>query len=135
MAGEMGVLGYPQLIFKQTYEGTVTNKAEFLQLVKTAINDQVGGEMAGIHAVRSVVDTAIEKGHTNTVTPIVLSTSDERLAIQLAEALERLTPRVFAVTAGKSSKAMKAVASVSVKEATEESVEEALATIRSNLKK
>lgn len=135
LANDMQVIGYPQLIYKSEYGNTIGTKKDLVQLIKTAINDQVGGEMAGIHAVRSIADVAIEKNHAATVTPVILKTNDEKLVLQLAEALERLTPRVFVAVAGKSSKALKAVATAAVKEANEETVEQALTTVRSSLKK
>lgn len=135
VANDMGVLGYPQMIFKAHYDRPVTSKTELVQLIKAAINEQVGGELAGVYAVRSIADKAIELNHDAPITPIVLATDDEKLVTDLSDALTRLTPRVFVATAGKTTKTAKALATVSVKEATEETVLEALTTIKSNLKK
>lgn len=135
-AGEMNILGYPQLIFKQQYARTIKTKQEFLELVKQAINEQVGGELVGVHVVRSLVDQAINLEHSAKITPIVLGTSDDKLAIQLVGALERLTPKVFLVAAGKSSKQVKTVTdAILVKEVTSDSVQQALAKIRNSIRK
>jgi hypothetical protein len=135
-ANELGVLEYPQLRFKAEYNKTINNKEEFVQLVKTAINEQVGGELVGVQSVLSITDQAIDTGHKASVTPVLLSTGDEKLALDLVEALNRLTPRVFLVVTGKATRAMKSVEdAVLVKEANEESVASALTTIRGSLKK
>lgn len=136
-AGEIGIVGYPQLIFKQQYRRNISNKEEFAELVKQALNEQVGGEIVGINAVHTLTNEAIERNHSARVTPIILSSSDEKLVVDLSSSLERLTSRVFVVTAGKSSKAIKASVPgvISIKEPTNESVEQALTTISETIKK
>lgn len=133
---EMNIVGYPQLIFKETYQVSIKDSEDFVSLVKRAINEQVGGEMAGIQAVRSIADEAIEKNHASKVTPIVLSSGDDRLTIDLLDALTRLSPRVFLVVAGKSSKAMKSIDGAFVlKEVNKENVEQTLTTINKLVRK
>jgi hypothetical protein len=135
-AGELGVIGYPQLIFKASYSRAINSQEDFVGLLKTAINEQVGGEFVGLHTVRSLADSAIETGHSAPVTPIVLGTDDTKLAMDLVQALDRLTPRVFLVVAGKASKKlMSADGAVVLKNVNEETVEQALTEIRSKLKK
>jgi hypothetical protein len=135
-ANELGVLEYPQLRFKAEYNKMINTKEDFVQLLKTAINEQVGGELVGVQTIYSVSDEAVELGHKAAVTPILLSTGDEKLALDLVQALNRLTPRVFLVVTGKATRAMKSVEdAVLVKEANEESVASALTTIRGSLKK
>lgn len=133
---ELNVREYPQLIFRQEYAKLLSSKEEFTDLIKTAINQQIGAEIVGIQSVNSLTLTAIEKNHGEKITPVVLSTGDEQLALNLVKDLERLTTRVFLVVAGKSSKIMKNTDGVVVlKETTEESVGQAMKTIRNNLKK
>jgi len=135
-AQEMHVIGYPQLLFKQEYQGTIKNKEDFVKLIKRAINGQVGGELAGLHAVRSLADTAIANGHSAKVTPIILNTSDEMLVAELVPALERLTRSVFVVVCGKASKAVKSIeGTLIVKDGTKELVEQTLTLIRNSVKK
>lgn len=135
-AMELNIIGYPQLIFKQQYRRAIKTKGEFVALIKRAINEQVGTEVVGIQTVRSIVDSAIERGHDAKVTPIILETSDDELVKEMVRDLERLTPRVFLVLSGKSSKTLKGLGdSLTVKEANEESVEKTLLTIKSSLKK
>lgn len=128
---ELDLSSYPQLIFKQQYRRVISNKEEFTALVKQAVNDQVGTEIVGIQAVNSLVGPAIDKGHADKITPIILSTNDELFANQLLTNLPRLTSRVFLVVAGKSTKALRSTdGAIIVKEVSEESLTQTMNTIR-----
>jgi hypothetical protein len=131
MAVDLDLNEYDQLIFKQQHYVSIKTKSDLVQLLKNAINAQVGAEIVGIQAVTSIVDNAIEKSHTKIATPIVLTTDDEKLALDLETSLRRLKPRgVFLVVAGKGTKTLRAVPGViSIKEPSEESVEKALEQI------
>lgn len=133
---ELDIVGYPQLIFTQKYRRAINSREEFTALVREAVNDQVGGELVGIQAVRSIVDEAIAREHSAKFTPIILPTSDEKFALTVAEALERITKRVFVISTGKMSKTVKAYGDViAVKEPDQESVQAALSTISGQLKR
>jgi len=133
---EMDIIGYPMLRFSDKYRQTIHTSADFETLVKRAINDQIGAEIAGIASVRSVVDTAIGRGHDSKTTSILLPTGDDVLVGELMRDLERLTPKVFLVIAGKTSKAIRGIeGSFSVKEPTEESVTAMLKDIKNSIKK
>jgi len=131
MAVDLDLNEYDQLIFKQEHYVSIKTREDLVSLLKKAINAQVGAEIVGIQAVTSIVDTAIEKGHTKIATPIVLATDDEKLALDLETSLRRLKPRgVFLVVAGKGTKNLRAVPGVvSLKEPNEETVEKALEQI------
>jgi len=134
LLGPMG--SYNQLIFREKYIAPVSTAQEFSQVIKTAINEQIGSEIVGVEALNSILDNAIKTGHTAKVTPIVLSTGDEKLAIQLASDLGRITQRVFLVNAGKASKDLRAVEeSINLKEVTEDSVKATLDQIIKSLKR
>lgn len=133
---EMDIVGYPQLLFRQQYLQNITSKESFVSLVKTAINEQVGGEVAGIHAVRAIVDSAIARSHSARVTPIVMGTKDDQLVVELFHSLKRLTPNVFLVVAGKAPRFIKNLSgALVIKEATPQSVEETLTTIKNSVRK
>lgn len=136
-ASELGIVGYPQMIFRQGYRSVLKNKEDLVDLVRQAINDQVGPEIVGIQAITSLLNTAIEKEHSAKVTPIILSTDNESLALCLEESLGRLHPRgVFLVVAGRGSKTLRATEGVLlVKDPTPESVEQTLKTISGATKK
>lgn len=134
--GELDINEYNQLLFKQNYSGTLNSPEQFKALVTRAVNAQIGAEIAGIQAVASLVDSAIEREHSEKITPILLTTGDAQLALELLKDLERLTPRVFLTVTGKSSKALKSVdGALVMKEASDETVQATLTEIRKNLKK
>lgn len=133
---ELGLSEYNQLIFKEKYISKVDTPEDFAQVIKIAINEQIGSEIVGVQASASIVDKAIQTGHSAKVTPIVLSTGDEKLAIQLSGDLGRITPRVFLVNAGKTSKELRGVEeSIQLKEVTEDSVKSTLDQIIKSLKR
>jgi len=129
-ANELQILGYPQLIMKQQYQRAIKNKEDFVALIKQAVNEQVGSEISGINAVRSLADHAITIGHGSTVTPIILTTDDESFALDLNSTLSRIGARSFLVVAGKGAKTLKAREGTFVtKEVTKEGVENILTNI------
>lgn len=133
---ELDINEYNQLLFKAEYAGKVTSVEQFTQLVKLAINKQIGSEIVGIQAIKSLVDTAIEKNHAAAITPVVLTTNDEAFALSLLKDLERLTTRVFLAVVGESSDAMKNVdGALVLEEANKTAVGNALKTMKKNLKK
>jgi len=136
MAVDLDLNEYDQLIFKQEHYVSIKTKDDLVLLLKKAINAQVGSEIVGIQAVTSIVDNAIEKSHTARVTPIVLATDDETLALDLESSLRRLNPRgVFLVVAGKGTKNLRAVPGViSIKDPSEENVAKAFQQIKGAIK-
>jgi hypothetical protein len=131
-ANEMKIVGYPQLIMKNKYQRAVKSREDFVSLIKEAINDQVGSEIAGIHAIRSIADTAINSDHGSKMTPIVMATDDETLALDLKNTLGRLGSQVFLVAAGKGSKTIKSTeGAFTLKEVNTKSVENVLTNVKS----
>jgi hypothetical protein len=135
-AYELGIVGYPQLIFKQEYQRTIRNQEDFLGLVKQAVTEQMGGEIVGIQATYSLTKEAIEKENSAKFTPIILSSSDEKFAIRVANDLERISTRVFVVAAGEVQTKFKNPDEIFVvAEPTKEEVKKTLKTISGFLKK
>jgi hypothetical protein len=132
---ELNIIGYPQLIFKQQYRKTLKTKEDFSSLVKQAINEQVGSEIVGVQAVRSLVDLAIEKSYSAKFTPVILNTGDEDLAKSLLNDLTRLTSRVFLVVAGEPSNTLKNTDSgLIVEKVTKDAVKKTLTRISKTIK-
>jgi hypothetical protein len=130
-ATEMKIVSYPLMIFHSKYQKACNSKEDFKNLIKEAINDQVGSEIAGLHIVRSLADEAIEAGHRGKITPIVLATDDEKLALDLKGTSGRIGSRAFLVAAGKGAKTVRATeGAFTVKEVNNESVETILKNIR-----
>ncbi len=130
-ATEMKIEGYPLMVFKAKYQRHCEGKEDFVQLIKEAINDQVGSEIAGLHVIREVAEEAIKAEHGGKLTPIVMTTDDEKFALDLKANLKRIGSRAFLVAAGKGAKTVRATeGAFPVKEVTNESVETTLTNIR-----
>jgi len=133
---ELDLSGYNAVLFKQEYYVSVKSKEDLVSLLMRAVNDQMGAEIVGIQAVTSIVDKAIEAKYAARVTPIILATDDEKLALSLSSCLGRLRSKGnFLVVAGKGTKALKVVAGmIPVKDPTTENVEKALVAISGTAK-
>lgn len=133
-AMDLGINSYNQLQYSDRYSAYVKTPEELLPIIRTAINEQVGAEIVGLDAYHSIVDSAIERKHVALITPIVLSVSDESVALVLKRDLARLTSKVYLVAAGKASReTILNGAAISVKNVNKETVESALGLIRSKL--
>jgi len=127
----LGIIAYPQLIFRSEYQVTVDGRAGLVDLIRRAINDQVGSEMVGIQAAYDITPVAVAANHGARTTPIILSTDNVKLALDLEKTLGRLKPKAkFLVVSGKGTKELKAVPGVvMVKDPSEEEVEKVLKEI------
>lgn len=141
---ELDLGSYNMLQFSEKYNRSVKTADDFKAIIKEAINDQIGSEIVGISAVHSIIDNAIKKGHAASTTPVLLTTDDEKFALDLATNLKRrqlsdgtyrgLTKNVFLVTAGKVSKTLPSnEGTVSIKKVSEETVAEALSGLRNKI--
>lgn len=126
------VRGYPQLVFKQEYTVAINSKQEFVDLVKRALVEQIGGEIVGIQAVHELTKEAIKLEHTSKFTPILLPTTDEKFALTLRQDLARISNKVFIISAGKTSEVED---TLEVKELNSDNVKKVLKTISNQLKK
>lgn len=141
---ELNINSYPSLRFNDKYNSAVNGAADLVPLVRSAVTDQVGLEVVGINAIHSIVDKAIASNHGAPVTPVIFNVSDEKFATDLVKGLYKrrlsdgtfigLTNKVFFVVAGKSSKELqKTEGAITVKTVSEETVGEALSTIKNKL--
>jgi hypothetical protein len=103
---ELGLREYNQMVFREQYVQPINNAEQLTNLLKTAINEQIGAEIVAIQAVTSIVDKAIDAGYVANVTPIVLNTNDEKLAINLIRDLPQKRPS-FLVIAGETTEYLK----------------------------
>lgn len=137
LAPELGIVGYPQLIFRQEYHQHFDTKEQFQHLIKRAIVNQIGGELVGIQAAKTLTEVAIKRGVAARVVPIILTTTDERFAIQISKDIsQRVNPNVFLVVSGADSGLAKEnFSSVLSAEPTAESVKKIFKTIEKSTKK
>lgn len=138
-AMELELKEYTPVRYNEKYNGDVSSPEKFVPIVKQAVVEQMGSEIVGVSSVNSIVDTAIKRGHSAPVTPVILSTSDEKFALELQRTLSDLkspnglNAKAFLVVAGKASKELKTSSAVVVKTVSEDTVGEALTTIRSKV--
>jgi hypothetical protein len=129
-AMELDIGEYPQLLFKQQYSRVVRSKDELQEILKSALSEQVGSELVGIQAVRTVADQAIADSYSSTLVPIILSTDDSGLISHLVRDLKRLSKHVNVVVSGKSTKTIKSTAGALIlKKVDEEAVRDTLTEI------
>lgn len=141
-AQEIDIASTYSLRFSDKYNTGLPTAEEFVPLIRNAISDQIGSEIVGINAVHSVVDGAINKGYSQDILPIVLSTPDEKFALDLQKNLKKrmlandiksgISDRVFLVVAGKGSKGI-TTSDINLKTVTEETVADALAKIKDKI--
>lgn len=99
-AMEVGITGYPLVTFKQEYRRVIKGRNEFQALIKQIISGQVGTEVVGAQAVKSILTKALDIGHKAKTTPILLTIKDEASLNLLADGLKRISRRVVIVQSG-----------------------------------
>lgn len=142
---ELDLDQYNQLIFKAEYAESISSADQLTALIQKAINSQIGSEIVGVQAVNSLIDEAIERGHQDNVTPIVLTTSDAKLAQDLVRDLNMVFPvgpngqrpkRTFLLGTGDVDSQLKSVDGAFILEDTsKKTIKAALATMRKSLRK
>lgn len=133
---ELDINEYNQLIFKAEHAMQINSVDQFTTLIRNAINKQIGSEIAGINALDSLVDAAIAKNHSDSITPVVLVTNDESFALDLVRDLKRLTSKVFLAVAGDASDKMKSLdESMVLADTNKGTIKNALKAMRKNSKK
>jgi hypothetical protein len=100
-AMEIGVNGYPALLYKSEYAAHINNKEELVDVFAKMLNEQVGGEFVGVDYLDQATSKAVKEEFTGKVLPIIVHSQNNELLNSLAKDFyERLTPNVFTVTAG-----------------------------------
>lgn len=142
-ARDLGIRSYNMLQFSDKYNSGVKTPEEFIPILRRAVVDQVGSEIVGLDAIKKIVTPAINNKHGASVTVVVLNTADENFAVELQSNLKKhrdrtgegrgLTDKVFLVGAGKTSQALHQAGALLVKKVTEETVGEALTTLRNKV--
>jgi hypothetical protein len=133
---ELDINEYNQLIFKAEHAQQINSVEQFTKLIRSAINKQIGSEIAGINALNSLVEVAIERNNAADITPIVLVVEDESFALDLLKDLNRLTSRVFLSVIGDASDKLKSIDGAMVLADTNKgTIKQALKAMRKSSKK
>lgn len=117
---DIGIIGYPAVLFEAKYRRMLESKEDILALVKEAFNDKVGSDLVGLYAIDKVARKAVNEGYSGTTIPIIISTEDKGLIDELEKSLRNINPNVFLVSTNKKQNT--------------KSVEEKLVEIRSKIK-
>jgi len=129
-ANELGIVEYPMLLMKNDYNRPMKSKEDFVNLLKQAVNEQVGSEIIGLHVINSLSEQAIEIDHQDKLTPIVMTTDDESLALDLIGTLGRIGARSFLVVAGEGADKVRSVqGTFTIKEISSKNVKNVLTNI------
>jgi hypothetical protein len=129
-ANDLNLAEYNYIIYKQTYAQPLNTREDLSKLIKKAVNEQIGAEIVGIHALRHISKEALKRSHDSKTTAVVLPTNDEAFALDLAKTLKKISKKVHVVVAGKSSKSAKSIAGATIlKEVNHESVMECLKSL------
>lgn len=128
---EVGIVGYPMLTFRQEHRRFINGKEDLIELIKEIVSTQIGAEVVGAQAAKTILSNAIASGHDANTTPVLLSVSGEKSLVDTAAGLERITRRVYVITAGKTEITHKNA--IEVESVSKKSVEKALRILRANM--
>ena len=136
---DIGIIGYPALIFESKYKKVLKNKEDLLALSKRAFNEKVGVEVLGLDAIEKISKIAVNHEDKERKVlkkfPIVMITKDESLVKDLAKGLKSVTNNVFIISAGTvKDKGVKDNSITKLKSTTKDAVEKSLVKINENSK-
>jgi len=105
-ASDIGITGYPALLFKSEQTAFLLNeKKDLVNIFKDMLNEQVGSEFVGLDFLEKVAIESVNSNFSGSVKPIFIHSQDISLLETFAKDFhQRLTPNVFTVTAGIASK-------------------------------
>lgn len=133
---ELDLIEYNQLIFKAQYAQKINSKQELATLLKRAINSQIGSEIVAIQSVDSIFESAIERNHADSVTPVILSTGDAQLASEIVRDLRTTGGKVFLVGVGEVDSSLKSIdGAILLEDTTKKSIKAALTSMKKSLRK
>lgn len=105
-ARQIDIIGYTPILFKQEYKRTLKDKSELISLMREAFAKTVGNEVVGLDAIEKASTIAVNEGFEGKVVPIILHTNDLDFAKGLTKDLNRISPHVLIIKAGKTSEDM-----------------------------
>lgn len=94
---EIGIIGYPAVLFESKYKRRLKSKEDLLKLTKQAFNDKVGSDLVGLYAIDKVAREAVNNNYNGKTIPIIISTKDKELIKELNTSLKNITANVFEV--------------------------------------
>lgn len=92
---DIGILGYPAVLFESKYLKRLKSKEDLLDLTKRAFNDNVGSDLVGLYATDVVARKAVNDGYKGKTIPIIIHSKDKGLIDDLDKSLKNINPNVF----------------------------------------
>jgi len=130
---QLGIVSYPQMIFKTEYKKILNNRKDLVDLIKRAFTDSVGGEVVGLYAIKVAAKKGLDIEFTGKVAPIVLFSKDQSIIKQLSKDLRYISNNVHIVATGSVNKDIQDNAIDSIIKPGKKSVEKTLLSIRENI--
>lgn len=137
IASESDVLEYPQILYKNSRGFAINDESDLDKLIKLAINESVGAEMATIYNLKSISQKALEIGFNGEKShlPVLMLVQDESIVDRILEGQRRLGLQSYLLTSGEISNSVTTKALTTVEKVAKESVMDALKAVKTNLKK
>ena len=133
-ARELEIVSMKPVIFNQKYKKMVESEDDALSMLKQAINDQVGAELAALDAIDKVAFESVNSEINGKVVPIVLYSTDESLVKDIARDLKHLPSHSALVIAGKTEDSDLTALSINdTKTVSKTNVEKTLVKVRESL--
>ncbi|MDD5650806.1 MAG: hypothetical protein PHF86_10400 [Candidatus Nanoarchaeia archaeon] len=132
MAMELGIMGFPSLMFETKYKRMLKDEKDFLKLLTEAFNNQIGSEVVGLYALTAITKEAVEREYDGQVVPILITSENQQLISDIQKGFKNMFNNTFVVQAGKSE--APAITSLVLESVTKEAVEECLVKINKNIK-
>lgn len=126
----LDIVSYNSLLFNSKYSKFVNSKSEMVDIVKNAINDNIGSEIIGYDALERVTRDAVNKGYKSRIVPIIIHSKDEDFISELSGNLKKLNSRIRVVSAGDVKNKNRSL--LTVEEVNEENIGNALKEIATN---
>jgi len=98
---DIGIVGYPAVLFDKKYSRRLKTKDDLLQLTKEAFNDKVGSDLVGLYAIDKVARKAVNEGYEGTTIPIIIHSKDSKLIDELEVSLKNINQKVFKISTTK----------------------------------
>jgi hypothetical protein len=135
-AQDLGIIGFPALLFNQKYKTTMKNKSDLISVIKRAFNDNMGAELVGYYTIDMLSRKAVNDNFDGPIVPVVMECYDQELVKELSHRLATITPNVFIVSvgSGKIDETIKNKSIACIEKALVDEVKETMVNIKKNLK-
>lgn len=97
----LDVISYNTVMFSSKYQRNVKSEEELIEVIKQAVNEQIGSEVIGLYALEKISRQAVNEEYHSRLVPIILHTDDEALVGDIHSNIKKMNSKAVVVTAGK----------------------------------